>query len=163
MLAPGTQHQTPVAQNGIHALRPMAAAGTIVGILDAISASVVYGWFGASPARIFKGIAFGVLGPAALTGGTLAVIIGVIAHFTVAFGAATTYYGISRLRPAINDYPLVAGPLFGAAVHLFMNFVVIPLSAIGPRPIVWVPFLAGLVVHLVVVGPSIAITVSRLR
>ena len=144
-------------------IRTIAAAGTICGILDGLSAIVVFGWFGASPARIFKGIAFGVLGPAALTGGTLAVIIGVIAHFTVAFGAATTYYGISRLRPAINDYPLVAGPLFGAAVHLFMNFVVIPLSAIGPRPIVWVPFLAGLVVHLVVVGPSIAITVSRLR
>ena len=144
-------------------IRTIAAAGTICGILDGLSAIVVFGWFGASPARIFKGIAFGVLGPAALTGGTLAVIIGVIAHFTVAFGAATTYYGISRLRPAINDYPLVVGPLFGAAVHLFMNFVVIPLSAIGPRPIVWVPFLAGLVVHLVVVGPSIAITVSRLR
>jgi hypothetical protein len=145
------------------ALRTIAAAGTIVGILDAISAIVVFGWFGASPARIFKGIAFGVLGPAALTGGTPAVIVGVIAHFTVAFGAAATYYGISRLRPATNDHPLVAGPLFGAAVHLFMNFVVVPLSAIGPRPIVWAPFLAGLVVHLIVVGPTIAITVSKLR
>jgi hypothetical protein len=87
-------------------LRTIAAAGTIVGVLDAISAIVVFGWFGASPARIFKGIAFGVLGPAALTGGTPAVILGVILHFTVAFGAATTYYGISRLRPAVNDYPL---------------------------------------------------------
>jgi len=145
------------------ALRTIAAAGTICGILDGVSAIVTFGWLGASPARIFKGIAFGILGRAALTGGALTVIVGVILHFTVAYGAATTYYGLSRLKPVINEHPLVAGPLFGAGVHLFMNFVVIPLSAIGPRPIVWPTFLLGLVVHLLVVGPSIAITVSRLR
>ena len=50
-----------------------------------------------------------------------------------------------------------------SAAHLFMTFVVIPLSAIGPRPIVWSVFLSLLVVHLIVVGPSISITVSRLR
>lgn len=145
------------------ALRTIAAAGTICGILDGLSAIVLFGWLGATPAQVFQGIARGAMGRAALSGGTVAVIVGVIAHFTVAFGAASTYYGLSRLKPGINEHPLVAGPLYGAAVHLFMTFVVIPLSAIGPRPIVWPVFLSVLVAHLVVVGPSIAITVSRLR
>jgi hypothetical protein len=38
--------------------------------------------------------------------------------------------------------------------------VVIPLSAIGPRPIVWSTFLEVLAIHLVVVGPSISLTTS---
>ena len=163
MLAPTTQHTTLSTQNAMKALRTIAAAGTICGILDGLSAIVTFGWLGATPAQIFRGVARGALGRAALTGGAVAVIVGVIAHFTVAYGAATTYYGLSRLKPAINEHPLVAGPLFGAGVHLFMNFVVIPLSAIGPRPVAWPTFLLGLVVHLLVVGPSIAITVSRLR
>jgi hypothetical protein len=44
-----------------------------------------------------------------------------------------------------------------------MTFVVIPLSAIGAQPIVWSVFLSVLVVHVIVVGPSIAITESRFR
>ena len=144
-------------------MRTIAAAGGICGILDGLSAIILFGRLGATPAQIFRGIASGALGPVARTGGAAAVVVGVIAHFTVAFGAASTYYALSRMRPALNDHPIVAGVLFGAAVNMFMTFVVIPLSAIGPRPIVWSTFLSVLVVHLVVVGPSIAITVSRLR
>jgi hypothetical protein len=144
-------------------MRTIAAAGAICGILDGLSAILLFGWLGASPAQVFQGIARGALGRAAVTGGVAAIAVGVIAHFTVAFGAAATYYSLSRLRPAVNEHPLAAGVLFGAAVHLFMNFVVIPLSAIGPRPIVWPLFLSVLAVHLIVVGPSISITVSRLQ
>jgi hypothetical protein len=42
-----------------------------------------------------------------------------------------------------------------------MSFVVIPLSAIGWRPIAWATFLEVLAIHLVIVGPSIALVVSR--
>ncbi len=144
-------------------MRAIAAAGTICGLLDGLSAILLFGWFGASPAQVFQGIARGALGRAASTGGSTAVAVGVTAHFMVAFGAAATYYALSRLRPELNDHPIVAGVLFGAAVHLFMNFVVVPLSAIGPRRIVWPTFLSVLAVHLIVVGPSITLTVSRLR
>ncbi len=144
-------------------MRRIAAAGTICGILDGLSAILLFGWLGSTPAQVFQGIASGALGPAARTAGAAAVAVGVAAHFTVAFGAATVYYALSRARPELNEHPIVAGVLFGAAVHLFMTFVVIPLSAIGPRPIVWPIFLSVLIVPLVVVGPSIAITVSSLR
>ena len=40
-----------------------------------------------------------------------------------------------------------------------MTFPVIPLSAIGARPIVWPRFVAILIVHIIIVGPSISLTV----
>lgn len=146
----------------MRATRTIAAAGTLCGILDGLSAIVLFGSKGVSPAQIFRSIARGAMGRAALNGGAKAVAVGVAAHFTVAFGAAAVYYALTRARPALNARPLVFGPLYGAAVHLFMNFVVIPLSAIGSRPIVWPTFLEVLAIHLVVVGPSISLTVSRL-
>ena len=142
-------------------IRAIAAAGTACGVLDGISAILLFGSRGASPAQVFRSIAYGAMGRAAVNGGAKAALVGVAAHFTVAFGAAAVYYAITRLRPAINERPLVFGPLYGAAVHLFMNFVVIPMSAIGPRSIVWTTFLEVLAIHLVVVGPSISVTVSH--
>ena len=143
-------------------VRTIAAAGALCGILDGISAIALFGSKGASAAQIFQSIARGAMGRAAVNGGTKAVAVGVAAHFTVAFGAAAVYYALTRMRPAINAQPLVFGPLYGAAVHLFMTFVVIPASAIGWRPIVWPTFLEVLAIHLVIVGPSISLTVSRL-
>jgi hypothetical protein len=56
---------------------------------------------------------------------------------------------------------LVCGIIFGALVHLFMTFVTIPLSGIGTRPFVLKTFVAFLIVSMVVVGPSIALTIRR--
>jgi hypothetical protein len=69
-------------------IRPIAIAGLICGVLDGLSAVVLFGWLGLTPAQVFQGIAGGALGPAAMTGGRAAVTLGVVVHFTVAFGAA---------------------------------------------------------------------------
>jgi hypothetical protein len=42
-----------------------------------------------------------------------------------------------------------------------MAFAVVPLSAIGPRRFVWSGLLILLAIHIVVVGPSIALTVRH--
>jgi len=143
-------------------MRAIAAAGLLCGILDGLSAIVLFGSMGATPAGVFRGIARGAMGSAATKGGSGAVAVGVAAHFAVAFGAAAAYYALTRARPALKVHPILAGILFGAAVHLFMSFVVIPLSAIGWRPIVWPTFLEVLAIHMIVVCPSISVTVGRL-
>jgi len=63
--------------------------------------------------------------------------------------------------PILIHRPLLYGVVFGVFVHLFMTFVVIPLSAIGSRPFVLRSFAIYLAVSMVVVGPSIALTISR--
>jgi uncharacterized membrane protein YagU involved in acid resistance len=51
--------------------------------------------------------------------------------------------------------------VYGVFVHLFMQFVTIPLSAIRPRPFNLQNFLIGLGIHIVCVGTAIAYTTRR--
>lgn len=141
-------------------------AGTlIVGTLDALDAILVFGLRGGvTPARIFRGIAGGVLGSAAGSGGTPAALLGVVLHYTVALGIVTTYVLASRVLPALNRRPLLFGPLYGIAAYLVMNFVVIPLSAIGTFP----RFNAfgttnGVLIHILGVGLPAALVAARIR
>src|SRR5579871_2820527 len=83
------------------ATRAIVAAGTICGILDAISAVLVSLPNGTPPLRVFQGIAVGLLGPSALKGGTSTAILGLALHFLIAFGAAGVYYAASRRMPVL--------------------------------------------------------------
>jgi uncharacterized membrane protein YagU involved in acid resistance len=136
-------------------------AGLICGVLDGLSAVAITLLFGGKVIRTFQGIAGGILGAKTFQNGISSALLGVALHFLIAFGAAAVYYLASRYMPFLIDRALPAGILYGIAVHLFMQFVVIPLSAIGPRPLVMRNFVAVLIAHVVVVGPSIALTVRR--
>lgn len=145
-----------------HAAQAILAAGLLCGVLDGISAILISLPYGISAARLFRGIAAGVLGPAeAARGGSVTALLGVALHFVVALGASAVFYAGSRALPVLLDRALPAGVLYGTAVHLFMQFVVLPLSAIGRRPFAASRFLLVLIVHMVVVGPTIALTVRR--
>jgi hypothetical protein len=148
-------------KNGEGGLRAIFIAGLITGVLDGLSAIAVSAYFGAGPVRVFQGIASGLLGRGAFQGGLPTALLGVILHFVVATGAAAVYYIASRSLPVLLDRALICGVLFGVCVHLFMTFVVIPLSAIGRRPFVLPSFAAFLLVSMVVIGPSIALTIRH--
>ena len=94
-------------------------AGAICGVLDGASAIGVLGFFGVGPARVFQGIARGLLGLDALRRGAFGVGVGLAVHFTVATTAAAVYYAASRLWPSVNEHAVVAGALFGVAVGPF--------------------------------------------
>jgi len=84
-------------------------------------------------------------------------LLGLGLHYCVALGAAAVYYVGSRWLPTLNRHAVISGVLYGALTHVFMNFVVIPLSAIGSRPFAPKGFIAFLIVSMAVVGPSISI------
>jgi hypothetical protein len=141
------------------AYRAILWAGAVCAVLDGMSAVAVSAFFGTRPVQLFQGIASGLLGPASFTGGMTTAALGLAVHVFVAFAAAAVYYAASRMAPVLNEHAVVSGVVYGVGVHLFMTFVVIPLSAIGARPIVWPRFVAILIVHVIVVGPSISLTV----
>jgi hypothetical protein len=143
------------------AYRATLSAGLTCGVLDGLSATLVNAFFGGTPLRLFQGIASGLLGRSAFQGGVGTALLGVGLHFVVALGAATTYYLASRRLPIMLDRALLCGVISGAMVHVFMTFVVIPLSAIGSRPFVLRTFAAFLFVSMIVVGPSISLTLRR--
>jgi hypothetical protein len=142
-------------------LRAILTAGLICGVLDGLCAIGLSLLFGNGPVRMLQGIASGVLGSSAFKGGAGAAALGLALHFVIAFGASAVYYSASRVLPVLIARATLSGVLYGFAVHLFMQFVVIPLSAIGGRPFVLQSFVLLAVVHMIVVGPSIALTIRH--
>ncbi len=137
------------------------AAGIVCGILDGLAAIIITLSFGGTVVRLFQGIAFGVLGKPAYQGGTRTVVLGVALHFVIALGAATVYFTASRYLPILIDQALLMGVLYGVLVDLVMQYVVLPMSKIGLRPFNAKSFIAVLAAHVIVVGPSIALTIRR--
>jgi hypothetical protein len=143
------------------AVKTILLAGFVCGVLDGLSAIALTKALGGSTVRMFQGIARGLQGTAAFQQGANSALLGVALHFAIAFGAAAVYYVASRLLPVLVRRALLCGVLYGVVVHLFMTFVVIPLSAIGPRLFVPRVFCYLLAIHMVVVGPSISLIVRR--
>ena len=83
--------------------------------------------------------------------------LGLGLHFFIALVAAAGYYVASRALPAVRQRPLVFGALYGVAVYAFMNFVVLPLSAVARRPFSPGLALVMVAVHVACVGIPIAL------
>ena len=151
-----------IAAGNPSALSVILRAGLIAGACDITAALTVYAHLdGARSIRLLQGIASGLLGKASFEGGFATAALGLLCHFTIATGAATVFYGASRLLPVLVRAAPVTGPLYGIAVYFFMQLVVLPLSAIGPRPFSWQATIIGNVIHIFCVGLPIALTVRR--
>jgi len=137
-------------------VRAILFGGLTVGALDGLDAIVFFGLRnGVGPIRIFKGIAGGLLGrEAALAGGWPTALLGVVLHFTIATSIVAVFYVLSRRLPFLIRRPFVWGPVYGVAVYLTMNLVVVPLSALhGTGLPQAVPVLLnGLLIHIIGVG-----------
>jgi len=126
----------------------------VVGTLDALDAIVFFGLrSGAQPIRIFQGIAFGLIGPAARTGGLKTAALGVFLHYVIAFGIVLTYFLVSRRVRLLTRHPVICGLLYGIVAYAVMNLVVLPLSKVGGPTMPAPPVLAnGLLIHMFGVG-----------
>jgi uncharacterized membrane protein YagU involved in acid resistance len=135
--------------------------GLVCGVLDIAYAFALYGALGIPPVRLLRGIARGLLGSAAARGGMGMAMLGLLLHFTIAFGAAVTYCLASRKLTWMIRRAFASGLLFGVAVYFFMNFVVIPLSRIHRWPVIGTLFFVNLVEHMFVVGLPISLVGRR--
>jgi hypothetical protein len=89
--------------------------------------------------------------------------LGLVAHFTIAIGAAGTYWLASRRLAVLRERPVLGGLAFGVLVFLFMNFVVLPLSAYPFHPQYPPAVLArGFLSHALLVGLPIALAARYL-
>jgi hypothetical protein len=136
--------------------------GLMVGLLDGLYAVIFWALRGVSAKRVFQGVAAGWLGrPAAASGGWPTFALGLATHFFIAFSVAAVYYAASRKVPLLREKWLLAGVLYGMAVHTFMAFVVIPLSRMPGGRFNWRNFVLNLVAHALLVGLPAAYFASR--
>jgi uncharacterized membrane protein YagU involved in acid resistance len=143
------------------ALRTIAWAGSIAGILDISSAFVVWGRRGIGPIRGLQIIATGILGPASYRGGLASAGLGLAAHFLIAFTAAALFYAASRKLHFLTQHAVVAGLTYGVAIYIFMNCVILPLAAFKPKYTVS-SVATGALILMFLVGLPIALIVKKL-
>jgi hypothetical protein len=138
----------------LRASRAILYGTLVVGTLDALDAIVFFGLrSGATPVRIFQGIASGWLGRASSSYGMASVALGVATHYFIAFGIVTTYFVVSRRMRVLTQHPIRCGIVYGLIAYFVMNRVVIPLSAIGSASWPVLPVLAnGLLIHAFGIG-----------
>jgi uncharacterized membrane protein YagU involved in acid resistance len=150
------------ATQGSRAARVIFWAGLIAGTLDLTGACVV-SWLraGVTPVRVFQSVASGLYGSASFTGGAKTAVLGVVLHFIIATTAAAVYYLASRRLRFLISQTIIAGVLYGVVVYLFMNFVVLPLSAVTRRPVPLSGRIIGMLIIIFCIGLPIAIVVRR--
>ncbi|MGI9087208.1 MAG: hypothetical protein ACR2HH_05625 [Chthoniobacterales bacterium] len=137
------------------------AAGLTAGALDITSVFLLYAPRGIFPVRICQSVASGLLGPRSFTGGLTTAALGLFLHFVIALGAATVFYLASRRLPFLVQKAIISGVLYGLAIYLFMNFIVLPLSATRPQHFTVFSVVTQLLIHMLLIGPAIALIVRR--
>ena len=137
-------------------------AGLTAGALDLLAAFALSASRGGGPVQALQGIATGVLGRSSYSGGAGSAALGFACHFTIALGAATTYYMLSQRLKVLTSHAIFSGALFGIGVYFFMQYVVLPLSAFPGRPASQLSTIAtGVLIHIFCVGLPIALVIRR--
>jgi hypothetical protein len=144
--------------------RPLLAilcGGLLAGAFDISQAFIGFGLLGAKPFKILQHIAGGILGPRSAEMGWTSALIGLACHFAIALTAAAVYFVTSRKLPILTKWAVPCGLVFGEFVFLFMYFVVLPLSRVGPAQFNIATYITGPIGHPIFVGLPIALCVRR--
>jgi uncharacterized membrane protein YagU involved in acid resistance len=136
----------------------ISIAGLTCGVLDISCTMTLMKLQGTEPMRLLQAVASGILGSKSFAGGGGMAALGLGIHFFIAFVASAAYYFASRKLSFLNEHAVICGLLYGIAVHLFMTFVVLPLSALK-RPFSMQAFAIQFVVHMLFVGLPISLVV----
>lgn len=151
----------PFSANTLTVPKAILWGGLVAGVLDAVDGVVAFGLKGLNPIQVLQYIASGLLGPSSFKGGLGAAALGTILHFFIAFVAAAVYVLASGRIAVLKSRTILLGLLYGAAVYFFMNYLVLPLSAVAPSPFSLGMFLNGVIGHAMFVGLPIALYARR--
>ena len=127
---PGNQPTSQPANWGPAAL----VTGLLAGTLDITAAGTQYALMAhKSPIGVLHFVASGVFGPAALAGGAGMALAGLLLHYLLAVGFAVAFYWLYPRLFSQRTSPVLLGLLYGVAVWLLMNLVVVPNSHVAKR------------------------------
>jgi hypothetical protein len=159
----GNNRTTAVAVPPSSWVRWWVIGSLIAGTFDICYATGFSYWrSGVAPARVLRFVASGLLGASAAQGGAAVPALGLALHYLIAFIVGAVFFAAVMMSPALIKRPVLSGALYGLGVYGVMNYVVIPLSKIGPRPtppaIVWG---TGVLVHMFLIGVPIALAARR--
>lgn len=138
------------------ALDTILWGGLVAGVLDSIDAVIAFGLTGMNPIQVLQYVASGAIGNAAFTGGLATAALGAALHFFIALVVAAVYFAATQKLSALYLKPAIWGPVYGAFVYLFMNYLVLPFSAVPKSAFSLALFLNGILGHAIFIGFTIA-------
>jgi len=112
-------------------LGPILLGGFIAGTIDIGAAALINA---VSIEVILKAIASGVLGKASFERGIQAETLGLFLQWGMSILIAAIYVITARRIGVLRRRWVAAGLIYGVAIFFVMNYVVVPLSAIGRIP-----------------------------
>ena len=136
---------------------PIVVGGAIAGLLDMTSAYVSFGRY------MPIGIAGGIVGASGRHLSVGLYVLGLFLHYLIAFSAAAAYCVASRKLPFLRDHFVVCGAFFGIGFFLFMQLVVLQLSAYHAMgPYQYRGLVQGLLAHIFLIGLPISTSLRML-
>lgn len=105
--------------------------GFVAGTIDIGAASAINL---VSPFLILQAIASGVLGTASFRDGWASAALGLLLQWGMSILIATIFVAAARRITALRQYWIAAGVAYGVVIFFIMNYVVVPLSAVGRTP-----------------------------
>jgi hypothetical protein len=142
-------------------LRPIVLGGMFIFIIQAINMWIVYTLIQKTPFVVsWQFIASGALGMSAFEGGTATALVGVLFHFIISFLIAGVFILAVDRIPFLSRYVIPVSLLYGFAVFIVMNMIVIPLSATPPLPAPALPWLIQAILeHMLLIGLPLGLLV----
>ena len=102
--------------------------GLVAGTIDIGAASMISGL---SPIRIMKIVAGGLLGRSAYDGDASIAMIGMLLQWGMSLVIAAIFVFAAHRLPALLRRWITSGIAYGVVTYFVMNYVVVPLSALG--------------------------------
>lgn len=137
-------------------------AWLLAGTIDITAASVYFPLVGKFKLiMLYQGIASGVLGARAFTGGFGTAVLGLALHYLIALIWTTFFFLLFPRVGFLSKNRIVTAAAYGIFVSCVMTFVVLPLSNVHHFPIIAVHFLISTVILMFTIGLPITTIVGR--
>lgn len=144
------------------ARRSILTAWLIAGSLDIITACLYFSVrTGKDPMRVLYFVASGVFDQAALTGGALYAVYGLLLHYLIAFLFTIFFFWIYPKLGLFAFNKWLTAVLYGSFVWSVMNLLIVPLSYTPKSPFQPVQAIIAALILICMVGLPLSIIIGK--
>lgn len=161
--SPTAMKMNPANARSFRRVRTVFWIGLVAGTLD-ISENIIFNAFRhITPYQIFQYIASGLIGGESFIIGWVSVALGVVIHYAIAMTWTVIFYLLSRKLLILTRQAAICGIVYGGAVYVIMNFVVLPMTRVPhARAAVTVASrISGVLALLFCIGLAVALLVKK--
>jgi len=152
----------PIEGNFKAAVKTVVTAWLLAGTLDITAAGVYYPLtYKITPIDLLKGIASGIFGKKAFTGGIQMALFGLVTHYLIALIWTTFFFLIFPRIKILSINRFITGMIYGIFVWLIMNLIIIPLSNAVHLPLSVPHALVGVVFLMFCMGLPVSMIVGK--